>query len=146
MESISFPKGCRDEPLQFRLQGGAPAAPLHGCGSSPWPYHQGVEDGAWRRRENLSLLPNLAISCFGLDFENPLGLAAGFDKNAEVPDAMLGLGFGFVEVGTITPRPQAGNPRPRLFRLSEDQAVINRMGFNNEGHAAILRKIAPPQT
>jgi dihydroorotate dehydrogenase len=84
---------------------------------------------------------NLAISCFGLSFENPLGLAAGFDKNAEVPDAMLGLGFGFVEVGTVTPRPQAGNPRPRLFRLSEDQAVINRMGFNNEGHAAVLQRL-----
>ena len=85
--------------------------------------------------------PNLAISCFGLNFENPLGLAAGFDKNAEVPDAMLGLGFGFVEVGTVTPRPQEGNPRPRLFRLSEDQAVINRMGFNNEGHAAVLQRL-----
>jgi len=84
---------------------------------------------------------NLAISCFGLDFENPLGLAAGFDKNAEVPDAMLGLGFGFVEVGTVTPRPQAGNPRPRLFRLSEDQAVINRMGFNNEGHVTVLQRL-----
>jgi dihydroorotate dehydrogenase len=84
---------------------------------------------------------NLAVSCFGLDFENPLGLAAGFDKNAEVPDAMLALGFGFVEVGTVTPRPQAGNPKPRLFRLSEDQAVINRMGFNNEGHTAVLERL-----
>lgn len=84
---------------------------------------------------------NLAISCFGLNFENPLGLAAGFDKNAEVPDATLALGFGFVEVGTVTPHPQAGNPRPRLFRLSEDQAVINRMGFNNEGHAAVLQRL-----
>ena len=84
---------------------------------------------------------NLTISCFGLNFENPLGLAAGFDKNAEVPDAMLALGFGFVEVGTVTPRPQAGNPRPRLFRLGEDQAVINRMGFNNEGHGAVLERL-----
>ena len=84
---------------------------------------------------------NLAIARFGLNFENPLGLAAGFDKNAEVPDAMLGLGLGFVEVGTVTLRPQAGNPRPRLFRLSEDQAVINRMGFNNEGHAAVLERL-----
>lgn len=84
---------------------------------------------------------NLAMSCFGLNFENPLGLAAGFDKNAEVPDAMLALGFGFVEVGTVTPRPQSGNPRPRLFRLSEDQAVINRMGFNNEGHEAVLKRL-----
>ena len=84
---------------------------------------------------------NLAISCFGLNFQNPLGLAAGFDKNAEVPDAMLAMGFGFVEVGTVTPRPQEGNPRPRLFRLSEDQAVINRLGFNNEGHAAVLERL-----
>jgi len=84
---------------------------------------------------------NLATSCFGLDFANPLGLAAGFDKNADVPDAMLALGFGFVEVGTVTPRPQEGNPRPRLFRLNEDRAVINRLGFNNEGHAAVLERL-----
>ena len=89
----------------------------------------------------ISSPPNLATSCFGLNFQNPLGLAAGFDKNAEVPDAMLALGFGFVEVGTVTPRPQEGNPRPRLFRLSEDQAVINRLGFNNEGHAAVLERL-----
>ena len=85
--------------------------------------------------------PNLATSCFGLNFQNPLGLAAGFDKNAEVTDAMLALGFGFVEVGTVTPRPQEGNLRPRLFRLSEDRAVINRLGFNNEGHAAVLERL-----
>ncbi len=84
---------------------------------------------------------NLRSSHFGLNFENPLGLAAGFDKNAEVPDAMLAQGFGFVEVGTVTPKPQAGNPKPRLFRLSEDQAVINRMGFNNEGHTAVFARL-----
>jgi dihydroorotate dehydrogenase len=89
----------------------------------------------------ISAPSNLAVSCFGLDFENPLGLSAGFDKNAEVPDAMLALGFGFVEVGTVTPRPQDGNPRPRLFRLSEDRAVINRLGFNNQGHAAVLQRL-----
>jgi dihydroorotate dehydrogenase len=83
----------------------------------------------------------LAVSAFGLDFPNPVGLAAGFDKNAEVPDAMLGEGFGFVEVGTITPRPQGGNPRPRLFRLIADRAAINRMGFNNQGHAAALARL-----
>jgi dihydroorotate dehydrogenase len=77
--------------------------------------------------------PRLALRAFGLDFPNPLGLAAGFDKNAEVPEAMLRFGFGFVECGTVTPRPQAGNPQPRLFRLKEDSAVINRMGFNNGG-------------
>lgn len=82
--------------------------------------------------------PRLAVSAFGLDFPNPVGLAAGFDKNAEVPDAMLGFGFGFVEVGTLTPRAQPGNPRPRAFRLLEDRAVINRYGFNNEGHAPAL--------
>ena len=75
----------------------------------------------------------LAIEVAGLGFPNPLGMAAGFDKDAEVPDQLLGLGFGFAEVGSITPRPQAGNPRPRLFRLVEDRAVINRMGFNNGG-------------
>jgi len=75
----------------------------------------------------------LAVRAFGLDFPNPIGLAAGFDKNAEVPGAMLRMGFGFVEAGTITPRPQSGNPRPRIFRLSEDLGVINRLGFNNGG-------------
>jgi dihydroorotate dehydrogenase len=75
----------------------------------------------------------LAVEILGLRFPNPLGLAAGFDKNAEVPGAMLNLGFGFVEVGTLTPRPQDGNARPRLFRLREDAAVINRLGFNNDG-------------
>jgi dihydroorotate dehydrogenase len=86
--------------------------------------------------------PILAARVFGLAFPNPLGLAAGFDKNAEVPDAMLGLGLGFVEVGTVTPRPQRGNPRPRLFRLGEDRALINRLGFNNEGLAAVERRLA----
>lgn len=79
--------------------------------------------------------PRLAVRAFGLDFPNPLGLAAGFDKNAEVPDALLAFGFGFVEVGTLTPLAQPGNPRPRAFRLEEDRAVVNRYGFNNDGHA-----------
>ncbi|MBC8038529.1 MAG: quinone-dependent dihydroorotate dehydrogenase [Rhizobiales bacterium] len=86
--------------------------------------------------------PRLRVKAFGLDFLNPLGLAAGFDKNAEVPDALLAMELGFVEVGTLTPHPQAGNPRPRLFRLKEDGAVINRLGFNNEGHAAALVRLA----
>lgn len=86
--------------------------------------------------------PRLASAHFGLNFPNPVGLAAGFDKNADVPDQMLALGFGFVEVGTLTPRPQAGNPRPRLFRLPADSAVINRFGFNNEGHDAAFAKLA----
>ncbi|MGD9543256.1 MAG: quinone-dependent dihydroorotate dehydrogenase [Methylocystis sp.] len=84
----------------------------------------------------------LAVSAFGLDFPNPIGLAAGFDKNAEVADAMLGFGFGFVEVGTLTPRAQPGNARPRAFRLVEDSAVINRYGFNNVGHASALARLS----
>jgi dihydroorotate dehydrogenase len=83
----------------------------------------------------------LATTVAGIEFPNPVGLAAGFDKNAEVPDAMLGFGFGFVEVGSVTPRPQAGNPRPRLFRLEEDRSVINRMGFNNAGADAALARL-----
>ena len=86
--------------------------------------------------------PMLASRVAGLDFPNPLGLAAGFDKDAEVFAPMLGLGFGFVEVGTLTPRPQQGNARPRLFRLTEDEAVINRMGFNNGGQQAALARLA----
>ena len=84
---------------------------------------------------------SLRISVFGLDFPNPVGIAAGFDKNADVPDAMLAMGMGFAEVGTVTPRPQAGNPKPRIFRLADDRAAINRLGFNNEGHAAALAKL-----
>jgi dihydroorotate dehydrogenase len=86
--------------------------------------------------------PRLAVRAFGLNFPNPVGLAAGFDKHAEVPDALLRLGFGFVEVGTVTPLPQAGNPRPRLFRLEPDQAVINRLGFNSQGADAVLKRLA----
>jgi dihydroorotate dehydrogenase len=84
----------------------------------------------------------LAVRAFGLNFPNPVGLAAGFDKHAEVPDALLKLGFGFVEVGTVTPVPQVGNPRPRVFRLNRDQGVINRLGFNSEGADVVLRRLA----
>ncbi|MEO5373978.1 MAG: quinone-dependent dihydroorotate dehydrogenase [Alphaproteobacteria bacterium] len=83
----------------------------------------------------------LGISLWGMGFPNPVGLAAGFDKNAEAPDALLRLGFGFVEVGSVTPRPQPGNPQPRLFRLPEDGAVINRMGFNNDGLEAVAARL-----
>ena len=101
--------------------------------------------------QGLKLLPpirsradelNLAVRAFGLNFPNPIGMSAGFDKNAEVPDALLRLGFGFVEIGSVTPRPKSGNPRPRLFRLERDEAVINRMGFNNDGAEAVLRRLA----
>ena len=77
--------------------------------------------------------PLLATRVWGLSFPNPIGLAAGFDKDAEVMNAMLALGFGFVEAGSVTPLPQPGNPKPRLFRLDEDHAVVNRLGFNSKG-------------
>jgi dihydroorotate dehydrogenase len=83
----------------------------------------------------------LATQAFGLNFPNPVGMAAGFDKSAEVPDALLRLGFGFVEIGSVTPKPQTGNPRPRLFRLEEDSAIINRMGFNNDGAQDVLQRL-----
>ena len=86
--------------------------------------------------------PEIAVRAFGLNFPNPVGVAPGFDKNAMVPDALLRLGFGFVEVGTVTPRAQAGNPRPRIFRLEADRAVINRLGFNNEGAPVVLARLA----
>lgn len=90
---------------------------------------------------NLADDPRLRVELAGLNFPNPVGLAAGYDKNAEVPDAILKLGFGFTEVGTITPRPQPGNPRPRVFRLTEDTGLINRLGFNNEGHTAAVKRL-----
>lgn len=85
--------------------------------------------------------PRLAVEAFGLRFPNPLGIAAGFDKGAEAPDALLRAGFGFVEIGTVTPRPQPGNPKPRLFRLVEDEAVVNRFGFNSEGHEVVRARL-----
>jgi dihydroorotate dehydrogenase len=86
--------------------------------------------------------PALAIDVLGRHFTSPIGLAAGFDKNAVAVPALMRLGFGFIETGTVTPRPQAGNPRPRLFRLVKDQAVINRMGFNNDGIEAYVMRLA----
>jgi dihydroorotate dehydrogenase len=93
-------------------------------------------------RERPTSDPRLAIAAFGLTFPNPLGLAAGFDKNAEVPDALLAAGFGFVEIGTLTPRPQRGNEKPRLFRLQPDGAIVNRLGFNNGGYEAAHARLA----
>src|SRR6516165_9454226 len=86
--------------------------------------------------------PVLAQRLWGLDFANPVGLAAGYDKDARVPDAMLRLGFGFVEIGTVTPRPQPGNSKPRVFRLEEDQAIVNRMGFNSSGLDAVIDRLS----
>lgn len=86
--------------------------------------------------------PRLAMSAFGMTFPNPVGLAAGFDKQCEVPDALLGQGFGFVELGGVVPLPQPGNPRPRVFRLTRDEAVINRFGLNSEGLEAARARLA----
>ena len=95
-----------------------------------------------KRGKVSAFAPALASEVAGLQFPSPVGMAAGFDKDAEVPDALLSLGFGFVEVGSITPQAQAGNPRPRLFRLERDRAVINRMGFNNRGAQSALDRLA----
>ena len=92
-------------------------------------------------RERRTDPPMLRQRVFGLDFPNPIGLAAGFDKDGAAVVPLLGLGFGFVEVGTVTPLPQPGNPKPRLFRLTRDRAVINRMGFNNAGAAAMAARL-----
>jgi dihydroorotate dehydrogenase len=109
------------------------------------------EDAHRMAIQGLRLLPpirsrpddsKLAVRAFGLNFPNPIGMAAGFDKSAEAPDALLRLGFGFVEIGSVTPKPQVGNPRPRLFRMERDEAVINRMGFNNDGAEIVLRRLA----
>ncbi|MCK9538520.1 quinone-dependent dihydroorotate dehydrogenase [Dokdonella sp.] len=101
-------------------------------------------EAAWRTGAN-ALLARVAVplprKVFGLDFANPVGLAAGLDKNGAHVDALAALGFGFIEVGTTTPRPQAGNPKPRMFRLPEHQAVINRLGFNNGGVDALVRNV-----
>src|SRR5438067_11698114 len=90
-------------------------------------------------------LPELRQRVWGLDFPNPIGIAAGFDKNAQAPEPLLRLGFGFVEIGTVTPRPQPGNPIPRVFRLERDEAVVNRLGFNSKGHAAARARLAARQ-
>lgn len=97
----------------------------------------------------LGIVPNcsfqtddrLICNVAGLRFSNPIGMAAGFDKNGEVPDALLRLGFGYSEVGTVTPKPQAGNPKPRIFRLVKEHGVINRLGFNNQGHEAVYNRL-----
>lgn len=94
------------------------------------------------RRASLPSDPALAVRALGLDLPSPLGLAAGFDKEAAHVDALAALGFGFVEIGTITARPQPGNPRPRLFRLPADEALVNRMGFNNAGAVAAAARLA----
>ncbi len=103
-----------------------------------WALRHGLLPGRQKGDDD----PTLRTRVWGRDFANPIGLAAGFDKNAAVMGPMLALGFGFVEVGSVTPRPQAGNPKPRIFRLPEDGAVINRLGFNNEGMDAAAERLA----
>lgn len=98
--------------------------------------------GGARLVHRVCLVPDLSVQAMGLEFPNPLGLAAGFDKDARGVDALAALGFGFVEVGTVTAQPQPGNPKPRLFRLAEDRAIVNRMGFNNDGAHAVARRLA----
>lgn len=98
----------------------------------------------WSLKNNASPkypTPQKSVEVFGLKFPNPIGMAAGFDKNGEAVNGLFNLGFGFVEIGTITPRPQAGNPKPRIFRLSEDKAIINRLGFNNKGIDFLLAHV-----
>src|SRR6516165_8129993 len=121
------------------------------CARSPFSVSPRSRDRALAERQGAREIPSAArktrrprlrVKAFGLDFPNPLGLAAGFDKHGEVPDAILRLGFSFTEVGTVTPLPQGGNPRPRLFRLTRDEAVINRFGFNSEGHAAVHARLS----
>lgn len=102
----------------------------------------GTRAGALLLRSTKSLSPAMTVHTLGLRFESPLGLAAGFDKNAIAVRGFHTLGFGHVEVGTVTPEPQAGNPKPRLFRLPDDDALLNRMGFNNDGVEAIARRLA----
>src|SRR5256885_10984768 len=87
-------------------------------------------------------LPELHQRVWGLDFSNPIGIAAGFDKDAQAPEPLLRLGFGFVEIGTVTPRPQSGNPIPRVFRLEADGALINRMGFNSDGLDLVVQRMS----
>jgi len=125
------------KPLLFRL----PAETAHSLGHAALRFSQHspfrrLLAGRYTVRDD-----RLATSAFGQSFPAPVGVAAGFDKNAHVPVALASLGFGFVEVGGVTAEPQAGNPRPRLFRLSEDRALINRMGLNNEGADAVGRRL-----
>lgn len=117
----------------------------------PWLFRLAPEDAHERTLQSLErglyprpLRPDgqtLQVSCMGLEFPNPIGVAAGFDKNARVPDAVLGMGCGFAEIGTVTPLAQPGNPQPRVFRLIEDNGLINRLGFNNDGHAPALARL-----
>ena len=130
--------GCL-RPALFALD--AERAHRLACSAAAWtgrmPGGLATLSGAYRYEH-----PALPVQALGLDFSNPIGLAAGFDKDGELAAPLAALGFGFLELGTVTPRPQPGNPRPRLFRLPEDRAVINRMGFNNAGAPALAARLA----
>ncbi|HET6805012.1 MAG TPA: quinone-dependent dihydroorotate dehydrogenase [Frateuria sp.] len=104
-------------------------------------YGLGVAHRSHLQRFVAAPVADLPVTAFGLRFPNPVGLAAGLDKNGDHLDELGALGFGFVEIGTVTPRPQAGNPRPRMFRLPDHEAIINRMGFNNDGVDALVRNV-----
>jgi dihydroorotate dehydrogenase len=123
-------------PLLFRL----PAERAHGL--ALWVIAAGLDRVLLPRRAVRPDPPILAQRLWGIEFPNPIGLAAGFDKNARVAEAVRRWGFGFVEIGTVTPRPQPGNPLPRLFRLAADEAIVNRMGFNSDGIEAVARRLS----
>jgi dihydroorotate dehydrogenase len=126
------------KPLLFRLS----AERAHHLTVSLFRFALSLPGGRWLFRKLYTVShPSLERELFGLRFSNPVGLAAGFDKDGKYYDAMAALGFGFIEIGTVTPRPQSGNPQPRLFRLPQDQALINRMGFNNEGVDAMVARL-----
>jgi len=126
------------KPLLFRL----PAETAHRLVHTGLSVADATGAGRLLKRRLAIEDQRLTVEAFGQRFPNPVGVAAGFDKNADVPDVMRGLGFGFIEVGGVTAHPQAGNPRPRLFRLAEDGALINRMGLNNDGADAVGARLA----
>jgi len=126
------------KPLLFQL----PPETAHGLGHGMLAFVDGTPVTELLARRYVVDDERLHVDAFGQSFRNPVGVAAGFDKNAEAPGALAALGFGHVEVGGVTAEPQAGNPRPRMFRLTEDGGVINRMGLNNDGAAAVGRRLA----
>ncbi|MFD1571206.1 quinone-dependent dihydroorotate dehydrogenase [Halorubrum laminariae] len=125
------------KPALFRL----PPETAHGLTHRLLEFTQGTPVTTALRSRYTVESSRLGVSAFGLEFSNPVGVAAGFDKNAEIPRALASLGFGHVEIGGITADQQPGNPRPRLFRLAEDEALINRMGFNNEGADIVGKRL-----
>ena len=115
----------------------------------PWLFKMDAEKAHRIALSALNVVPRFCfpqpamnrVEALGMEFYHPVGLAAGLDKNGEYLDALMKLGFSFIEIGTVTPKPQAGNPRPRLFRVTEQQAIVNRMGFNNHGVEVLVNNI-----